>query len=127
MEGTGTLGPRVRMALNRKRKAIEAADAEILSLLGKRMELARAIGRIKCRHRIPLRNFEVEAQVERRLVGLAEQTGQGSAMGRDLAQFLIDASLEAQAPYVDTAFAGERLRVLVVGARAEWDGGWDDS
>lgn len=115
MEDAGTSGPRVRTALNRNRRAIEAVDAEILSLIGKRMELARAIGRIKCRHRIPLRNFEVEAQVERRLVELAKQSGLGSGVGRDLARFLIDASLEAQAPYLDAAYPGESLRVLVMG------------
>ncbi|MEW5765535.1 MAG: prephenate dehydrogenase/arogenate dehydrogenase family protein [Acidobacteriota bacterium] len=115
MEGGGTSGSAVFKALDRKRRAIEGVDAEILSLLGRRMELARSIGRIKSRHRIPLRNFEVEAQVERRLTGLAEESGQGGTMGKNLARFLIGASLEAQAPFLDAAYAGERLRILVVG------------
>lgn len=90
-------------------------DEEILGLLARRMELAHAIGRLKSENRLPLRNFEVEAQVERRLAELAERRGQGAALGRDLARFLIGASLEAQAPYLDSAYSGEKLRVLVVG------------
>lgn len=90
-------------------------DAQILGLLARRMELAHAIGQIKSENRIPLRNFEVEAQVERRLAGLAGERGHGAALGRDLARFLIGASVEAQAPYLDSAYAGEKLRALVVG------------
>lgn len=102
-------------ALERRRKAIEAVDEEILGLLSRRMELARAIGRIKSENRIPLRNFEVEAQVEARLAHLSEVHGHGASLGRELSRFLIGASVEAQAPYLDAAYEGEQLRVLVVG------------
>ncbi|MGC8763731.1 MAG: prephenate dehydrogenase/arogenate dehydrogenase family protein [Acidobacteriota bacterium] len=102
-------------ALARRRKELEAIDGEILRLLARRMERVHTVGQIKSRHRIPLRNFEVEAEVERRLAALAAELGHGEALGRELARFLIGVSLEAQAPYLDTAYAGERLRVLVAG------------
>lgn len=102
-------------ALARRRKELEALDGEILRLLARRMDRVQTIGRIKSRQRIPLRNFEVEAEVERRLAALAAELGHGESLGRELARFLIGVSLEAQAPYLDTAYAGERLRVLVAG------------
>ncbi len=105
----------VQRELEARRKAIEAVDGEILSLLLRRLELARSVGRLKSAHRIPLRNFEVEAEVERRLAALAAGAGHGEGLGRELARFLIGLSVKTQAPFLDAAYDGQRLRVLVVG------------
>ena len=111
----GKDGEEVLRGLEKRRKAIEAVDLEILRLLCRRMELVRSVGRLKSLHRIPLRNFEVEAEVERRLGREAADAGHGEALGRALARFLIGVSVEAQAPYLDATYGGEKLRVLVVG------------
>lgn len=101
--------------LGHHRAAIEALDARILKLVAQRLRKARAIGEFKGRRGMPLRNFEVEAQVCARLEGLAAGLGQAGGLGRDLALFLIERSLETQAPILESAYAGDRLKTLVVG------------
>jgi chorismate mutase / prephenate dehydrogenase len=102
-------------SLARHRAAIEALDARILGLVARRLDEAHAIGELKGARGIPLRNFEVEAQVCARLEALAGGLGQKGALGRDLALFLIERSLETQAPIIESAYAGDRLKALVVG------------
>jgi chorismate mutase / prephenate dehydrogenase len=101
--------------LERHRAAIEALDARILELVARRLDEARAIGELKGARGIPLRNFEVEAQVCARLEALAGGLGRRGELGRDLALFLIERSLETQAPILESAYAGNRLKALVVG------------
>ncbi len=101
--------------LDRHRAAIEALDSRILGLVARRLAEAKAIGELKGASGIPLRNFDVEAQVCARLEGLAAKQGQPEELGRDLALFLIERSLETQAPILESAYSGDRLRVLVIG------------
>lgn len=117
-EKTASTTPRRRPAaetLQHHRAAIEALDARILKLVAQRLKKARAIGEFKGKRGIPLRNFEVEAQVCARLEGLAAGLGQDGGLGRDLALFLIERSLETQAPILESSYAGDRLKALVVG------------
>ena len=102
-------------ALERHRAAIESLDARILSLVARRLDEARAIGQLKGARGIPLRNYEVEAQVCGRLETLASALGREAELGRDLALFLIERSLETQAPILESAYSGDRLKALVVG------------
>jgi|WetSurMetagenome_2_1015567.scaffolds.fasta_scaffold05305_7 chorismate mutase / prephenate dehydrogenase len=102
-------------ALERHRAAIEALDARILGLVARRLDEAQAIGELKGSRGIPLRNFEVEAQVRGRLEALATGLGRRGDLGRDLALFLIERSLETQAPIIESAYSGDRLKALVVG------------
>lgn len=108
-------GGKEARALARQRSAIEALDERILELVARRLEVAEAIGRAKCEHGIPLRNFEVEAQVQARLENLARAHGFSGALGRDLALFLIEHSLQAQSALIERVYAGDRLQALVVG------------
>jgi prephenate dehydrogenase/chorismate mutase len=98
-----------------RRKAIQALDEGILRLVARRMEEAEAIARLKTECRIPLRNYEVEAQVGARLESLSEGLGRGKSLGRELAAFLIAHSLHTQSALLETAYEGDRLKVLVVG------------
>ncbi len=102
-------------ALDRHRSAIEALDGRILKLVARRLRVAKSVGELKGSCGIPLRNFEVEAQVCERLSSLAERLGQDRTLGGDLALFLIGRSLETQAPILESAYAGDRLKALVVG------------
>ncbi len=121
--GTRPENPNPRRAPNRdaaralanQRRAIEALDGRILKLVARRLAVAESIGRAKCDHGIPLRNFEVEAQVRTRLEGLARDFGFEGTLGRDLALFLIEHSLQTQSALIEKVYAGDRLETLVVG------------
>jgi prephenate dehydrogenase/chorismate mutase len=109
--------------LEQHRRTIEDLDARILDLAAQRMETAEKIARFKSAQRIPLRNFEVEAQVRSRLERRCLERGIDPALGRDLALFLIGHSLVAQSPIVESTYEGSLLRVLVVGGMGGM-GGW---
>lgn len=109
--------------LARRRKAIQALDERILGLVARRLQEADAIARLKTQMRIPLRNYEVEAQVTARLAALAAELGRPQSLGRNLAAFLIGHSLETQSAHLETVYEGERLRALVVGGMGGM-GGW---
>ena len=103
--------------LDQHRRDIEALDRRILHLVCERLELARQIGELKRRCGVPLRNFEVEAQVHRRFECACRDLHLEPVLGRDLAVFLIDKAVEEQATLLDARYAGERLRSLVVGGK----------
>lgn len=103
--------------LDQHRRDIEALDRRILHLVCERLELARQIGELKRRCGVPLRNFEVEAQVHRRFERASRDLHLEPALGHDLAAFLIDKAVEEQATLLDARYEGERLRTLVVGGK----------
>jgi chorismate mutase/prephenate dehydrogenase len=112
-----------RETLERYRDSIENLDARILRLISRRLKVAEAIGEAKRRHHIPLRNFEVEAQVRGRMEALARELGLGASTGREVAEFLIEKSLEVQALHAESAYFGGQLSVLVAGGMGGM-GGW---
>ncbi len=103
--------------LDQHRRDIEALDRRILHLVCERLELARQIGELKRRCGVPLRNFEVEAQVHRRFERACRDLHLEPVLGRDLAVFLIDKAVEEQATLLDARYAGERLSALVIGGK----------
>ena len=103
--------------LAQHRRDIEALDRRILHLVRERLDLARMIGRLKCEHGVPLRNFRVEAQVHARLADAARDLGIDPAIGSDLAHLLISRSVEEQASLMDTVYAGGQLTTLVFGGK----------
>ncbi len=103
--------------LDQHRRDIEALDRRILHLVCERLELARQIGELKRRCGVPLRNFEVEAQVHRRFERACRDLHLEPILGRDLAVFLIAKAVEEQATLLDARYAGERLKALVIGGK----------
>lgn len=103
--------------LEQHRRDIEALDRRILHLVCERLELARQIGELKGRLGIPLRNFQVEAQVHHRFEEASRFLGLESALGHDLALFLIEKAVEEQATARDAAYRGGELSALVVGGK----------
>jgi chorismate mutase/prephenate dehydrogenase len=103
--------------LDQHRRDIEALDRRILHLVCERLELARQIGDLKNRLGIPLRNFQVEAQVHQRFEDAGRFLGLESSLGRDLAMFLIDKAVEEQATARDAVYRGDALETLVVGGK----------
>ena len=109
--------------LEHYRRTIEELDQSILDLAAQRMETAREIARVKSARRIPLRNFEVEAQVCSRMERRCLERGIDPALGRELALLLIGHSLVAQSPILESSYEGSLLRILVVGGMGGM-GGW---
>ena len=112
--------------LEQHRRDIEALDRRILHLVCERLELARQIGDLKRNCGVPLRNFEVEEQVHRRLERASEDLGLEGDLGRELALFLIAKAVEEQATLMDTDYRGDQLRTLVIGGKGgmgSWIGG----
>lgn len=106
-----------RRRLDRARRDVEALDRRILHLVHERLELAREIGELKMRAGVPLRNFEVEAQVLRRFDKTGRQLGMGPGLARDLALFLIEKAVETQAVDRDASYDGAALDTLVIGGK----------
>lgn len=109
-----TDGPRL---LEEHRRDIQALDRRILHLVCERLELARQIGLLKREHGVPLRNFEVEEEIHRRMADAGRLLGLDPALGRDLAVFLITKSVEEQASLLDAVYSGGQLETLVIGGK----------
>jgi len=103
--------------LEQHRRDIETLDRRVLHLVRERLDLARQIGELKRSCGVPLRNFQVEAQVHRRFEDACEDLGLDPRLGHDLALFLIERAVEEQAALMDSDYHGDQLRVLVVGGK----------
>jgi len=103
--------------LEQHRRDIETLDRRVLHLVRERLDLARQIGELKRSCGVPLRNFQVEAQVHRRFEDACEDLGLDPRLGHDLALFLIERAVEEQAALMDSDYRGDQLRVLVVGGK----------
>lgn len=103
--------------LEQHRRDIEALDRRILHLVCERLELARQVGELKADLGVPLRNFEVETAVHRRLEEAGRLLGLEPRLGRDLARFLIEKAVEEQAVQQEVRRGGDALDVLVVGGK----------
>ena len=103
--------------LEQHRRDIETLDRRVLHLVRERLDLARQIGELKRSCGVPLRNFQVEAQVHRRFEDACADLGLDPSLGHDLALFLIERAVEEQAALMDSDYQGDQLRVLVVGGK----------
>jgi len=103
--------------LEQHRRDIETLDRRVLHLVRERLDLARQIGELKRSCGVPLRNFQVEAQVHRRFEDACEDLDLDPRLGHDLALFLIERAVEEQAALMDSDYRGDQLRVLVVGGK----------
>jgi chorismate mutase/prephenate dehydrogenase len=106
-----------RALLEQHRRDIEALDRRVLHLVCERLELARQVGNLKSELGIPLRNFEIEAQVHQRFAEASRYLGLDPGLGRALGLFLIEKAVEEQASQRDTRYAGDALSTLVVGGK----------
>jgi len=103
--------------LEQHRRDIETLDRRVLHLVRERLDLARQIGDLKRSCGVPLRNFQVEAQVHRRFEDACADLGLEPGLGHDLALFLIERAVEEQAALMDSDYSGDQLRALVVGGK----------
>lgn len=106
------------------RDAIAAVDRDLLALVARRQELARAIGALKDREASALRDFAQEKEVLGRARALAETFGVAPATGEALVRLLIESSLTVQERQRVTARGGgSGRRALVIGGSGRM-GGW---
>jgi chorismate mutase / prephenate dehydrogenase len=101
--------------LDELRREIAAVDGEFIRLLARRQDLSRRIADHKMSRRIPLRNYSVERRVIARFEVLSRESGLDERWGAELADFLIERSVELQSTMLERRYSGGRQRVLVVG------------
>lgn len=70
--------------LERLRREISAVDEELVRLLGRRLELASEIGRLKAERGLPVLDPGREARVVRRAAELARRQGVDPELVRDV-------------------------------------------
>ena len=103
--------------LEQHRRDIETLDRRVLHLIRERLDLARQIGDLKRQCGVPLRNFEVEAQVHRRFEDACADLNLDPRLGHGLALFLIERAVEEQAALMDSDYRGDQIHALVVGGK----------
>lgn len=78
------------------RSRMRIIDARILALVAERQRTARRIGAAKRRRGLPVRNYEVEAQVIRATRTFCRRRGIDVDVGEDLMRTLIRAAVQVQ-------------------------------
>lgn len=78
------------------RRQIRAADKAILAQVAKRLRTAQRIGALKQRSGLPLRNYEVEADVIAEARRLCKRFHIDQRLGEDVMRILIEAAVQAQ-------------------------------
>ncbi|MCA1813307.1 MAG: chorismate mutase [Halobacteriales archaeon] len=78
------------------RREMRELDQEILRLVAQRMRTAQRIGAAKRRQGLPVRNYEVEAQVIRATRAYCKRRGIDTEVGEDLMRTLIRAAVQVQ-------------------------------
>lgn len=102
-------------ALADLRSRIEQVDRKFAQLLIARQQLVREIAERKMEIGIPLRNYTVESQVLDRFARFCRENGVTEKWGIDLANLLINKSVELQSNMLERRNSAGRMKVLVVG------------
>jgi chorismate mutase len=96
-EGAGSgSGPELEARLDRLRVQITALDEELIRLVGKRRDLAIAIGETKAALGLPTMDPGREARVVRRAAEVARTLGVDEEMARDVIWRVMAAARQAQ-------------------------------
>jgi chorismate mutase len=75
---------------------MRATDKAILALLAKRLKTAQRIGAAKRKRGLPVRNYDLEADVIRDARALCKRYRIDPALGEDVMRTLIRAAVQAQ-------------------------------
>lgn len=97
------------------RARVGELDKQILKLIADRLETTRAIGEIKQKQGLPIRDFRVEVQVLKRARERARQVGLDERFAEELSELLMSTAVQTQAELPPVVFSGPRKRVHVVG------------
>ncbi len=112
-------------ALNRLREQVRRVDAELLSLIARRMALVRDISVEKRAAGEPLRDWDMERQVLARAAQTATALGLAPALARNIFQSLIAESRIEQERHSYRGAGGSPERIVIIGGRGRM-GRWLD-
>jgi len=97
------------------RQKVGELDKQILQLIAQRLETTRAIGEIKQRQGLPIRDFRVEVQVLKRARERAREVGIDERVAEEISELLMRTAVQTQAELPPVVHSGPRKRVHVVG------------
>lgn len=109
--------------LNRLRAEVADYDRQILQLIAERLETTKAIGEIKQKEGLPIRDFRVEVDVLRRAREKAAAIGLDERVAEEISERLMAAAVQTQAELPPALPSGPRKRVHVVGGHGRM-GSW---
>ncbi len=109
--------------LNRLRTEVADYDRRILQLIAERLETTKAIGEIKRREGLPIRDFRVEVDVLRRAREKAAAIGLDERVAEEISERLMAAAVQTQSELPPVVHSGPRKRVHVVGGHGRM-GSW---
>ena len=105
--------------LNQLRKRVREIDRAIISLIGRRIEIAKKIGNEKSKRGIPLRNWEVEKAVLENATAAARELGLSSGLVKSIMQQLVIESRTQQELVHYSCYAGDKEDILIIGGLGE--------
>lgn len=97
------------------RQRVGELDQQILKLIADRLETTKAIGEIKQKKGLPIRDFRVEVQVLKRARERARSVGLDERVAEEIAERLMSAAVQTQAELPPLVQSGPRKWVHVVG------------
>lgn len=109
--------------LNRLRGEVADYDRRILQLIAERLETTKAIGEIKRKEGLPIRDFRVEVDVLRRAREIALTIGLDERVAEEISERLMAAAVQTQSELPQVVHSGPRKRVHVVGGHGRM-GSW---
>lgn len=97
------------------RRQVGELDKQILELISRRLETTKAIGEIKQKQGLPIRDFRVEVQVLKRARERAREVGLDERVAEEIAESLMSAAVQTQAELPPLVQSGPRKWLHVVG------------
>lgn len=97
------------------RRRVGELDKQILKLVADRLETTKAIGEIKQKQGLPIRDFRVEVQVLKRARERAREVGLDENVAEELAELLMKTAVQTQAELPPVVHSAPRKWVHVVG------------
>lgn len=101
--------------LSQLRSQVASLDQKILELIAERLETTKAIGEIKQKQGLPIRDFRVEVDVLRRARERARRIGLDERIAEEIAERLMAAAVQTQAELPPVIPSSPRKRVHVIG------------
>lgn len=97
------------------RQRVGELDKQILELIATRLETTKAIGEIKQKQGLPIRDYRVEVQVLKRARERAREVGLDERVAEEISELLMGAAVQTQAELPPVIHSGPRKWVHVVG------------
>jgi chorismate mutase/prephenate dehydrogenase len=105
--------------LDTLRAQMAEVDRTIVHAVGRRLELAKAVGEAKRESGLPLRDYDAEKRVLQRASELAGTTGVPADLARSLMQLLISEARLEQERQSYAAYSGDAERIVIVGGHGK--------